>query len=302
PLGPLLQRPPRADIALHNPVQQHRRAHVDARQPRHLDGELEVDRHGIARVQRPVLRRRVRDGQQAEHVVLVDAGRRARQLREAAVGRVARLADDADVKVVLLRREEGGAEVEEARRRQAQHGEGRLVRQRRRRVPRLHLVPEDDLQAARPGRVLPHGRRHRPEERLVELGREGADVVEVDLERVRLLEGQACGAAVAAGRGGWRRGRGEGGWMTAADFGRGRVKRMDGLPTSSGSNRQALYTGRRAAGGRRHMASLSLPAAMNNDDWTAALRGSLLHLARRRNRTPLGATVDAGSIGLPPDG
>ena len=138
-------------------------------QPRRLDQQLQIIRDAVPNVQAAVVRRRLGDLQQLDVLGLADARAAGRQLGQPRIRLVAALVDDVDVKVVLLRREESRAEVPELARRQLQHRHARLVHQRRRRVPRLDLLPEDDLHLLREGRVRADLGRDVCHERLEEL-------------------------------------------------------------------------------------------------------------------------------------
>lgn len=114
----------------------------------HLDGNLQVVGDGVARVQAAVRAGLVRDLEPLVHLVGAQAGAVGREPGQPLVGGVARLVDDAHVKVGLLFVEERLAEGPELGGVQLHDGEGGLVHEGGRGVPGLDLLAEDDLQLA----------------------------------------------------------------------------------------------------------------------------------------------------------
>jgi len=120
---------------------------MNARLPAQLHHQLQIIHDLIPGIQLAVLAGPVADLQQA--IQALDAGVAADpavQLRQPAIRLVAALADDVGVEEVGLLREQRRRVGPEGRGGQLEHAQRRLVRQGRRRVPGLHLVPEDDAQ------------------------------------------------------------------------------------------------------------------------------------------------------------
>lgn len=156
---------------------------MNTHQAVHLGNNLEVVRDGIANVQGAIVAALLRNGQQLVDFLLADA-HLGGHFRQAAVRLVARLVDDADVEEVLLRGKQLAAKGPELLGGEAQDSEARLVRQRRRRVPRLDLLAEDDGEAVGPGGSLAHDGEDLGGERVEDFGGKGTGVVEEDLEGV----------------------------------------------------------------------------------------------------------------------
>ena len=142
---------------------------MHAHEPGSLDDPLEVIGDPIPGVEAAIGSSILGDFQQLVHLVGADARALRRELGQPLVGHVAGLVDDAHVVVRVLDVEEGLAEVPELGRRELQHGQRRLVHQRRRRVPRLDLLAEDDLHLVGEFRVGPDSGSNRGHEGLEQL-------------------------------------------------------------------------------------------------------------------------------------
>jgi hypothetical protein len=103
-----------------------------------------VDTDLIPGVQRAVSAWFIAYLEEVQDSVGVNAGDLVSELREAGVCPVAGLVDDVDVEELLLPLHERDRECEEPLRRELLDGKRGLVHQLRRRMPRLHLVPQDE--------------------------------------------------------------------------------------------------------------------------------------------------------------
>lgn len=122
--------------------------HPPAPLPPHPHHPLDIPRHPIPHIQRPVLPGHLRHRKQPVNILLAHPHprRRTRQLRQPSVGCVAGFPDDVDVKVLLLRGEQRGGEGVEGGGGgvgQVQDGERGFVREERGRVPGLDVLAED---------------------------------------------------------------------------------------------------------------------------------------------------------------
>jgi hypothetical protein len=177
PLFPLLFGERTTDALLLEPVKKHRRTDMHPHHPRGLDHPLDIVRDPIPGIQTPIRGRRIANPQQPHHLLLINPDTLCGQARQPRVRLIPALGDDAHVEVIGLTLEQRRGEIPEPRRRQLEHGQPRLVRQGRGRVPGLDVLAEDQAQfgrvsvrdEGRDGAV--HGVEH--------LGGEGADVVEV---------------------------------------------------------------------------------------------------------------------------
>lgn len=181
-LLPLVQRPPGTSI-LHNAIKNHCRTNMDAHQAVHLGDKLYVVGHGIACVQRSVLADLVRNGQQLVDFILTNTNLGG-DFSQATVGLITGFSNDTDVVEFGLHCEELATESPELLGSQTQHREPGLMHQRRRWVPWLHLLAEDDGEAIGPDGILANDWENLGCERLENLRREGAAVVEEELKGV----------------------------------------------------------------------------------------------------------------------
>lgn len=123
--------------------------HPPAPLPPHPHRHLDIPRHPIPHIQRPVLPGLIPNNKQLINLVLFHPNplRLSRELRQTPVGCVARFVDDVDVKVLLLRGEQGGGEGVEGGRGglgEAQDGERGFVGEEGGGVPGLDVLAEDD--------------------------------------------------------------------------------------------------------------------------------------------------------------
>lgn len=145
--------------------------------PRRLDQPLQIIRHPIPRIQRPILPRLIRNPQQGHHPLLIHPHTLPRQPRQTHIRLVAALIHDIDIEVIPLVREQRGRVIPECRRGELQDREGGFVEEGGGGVPGLDLLAEDEAELGRVfvGDVGGEGW----VEGLEDFGGEGAGVVEV---------------------------------------------------------------------------------------------------------------------------
>lgn len=129
---------------------------MDPHQSVHLGNNLQVVGDLVPAVQRPIFSGLVGNLEQPVDLGLVDADLASNRCQPLIRG-VSRLADHVGVEKVLLLLEQLAAKGPELVRGEPQHREPRFVHQRRRGVPRLDLLAEDEGQVGGPGLVVADG-------------------------------------------------------------------------------------------------------------------------------------------------
>lgn len=157
---------------------------MNARQPISFDHVLDIVCDLVADVQRSILTWLVTDHQQIIELLLIDTVYTAGKFRKSLIGVVPAFVHNVDVEIIVLRLKQLLTELPKLFGSELQHCCSGLVYEGATRMPRLDLLSQDQLHAR--CLVLLFDQRHNLSiDRLEQFGAERADIVKIELDRMR---------------------------------------------------------------------------------------------------------------------